>query len=212
MVSVSPTEAFIKWDTPKQVNGDVIVDYLIEVLPGCKPKDEHSFCETVCSKPFSLHTNQTNIKVEKLQSYSTYEINVSAKTKHPTYGAKTDQQLLVSTPPSKPQKPRIVKTHQTSAGTLMIHFKHTCPLTGITDFEVHWKCQSDPKENFCNNVTKIKQYLHGNDKIEVVGLDGGHFYDLAVSAKVKNCWNEDGTKCETMSKSKIVFLGKLISY
>ena len=64
---------------------------------------------------------------------------------------------------------------------------------------------------YLKNITNIKQYLHGNDKIEVVGLDGGHFYDLAILAKVKNCWNGDGTKCETMSKSKIVFLGKVIS-
>ena len=89
----------------------------------------------------------------------------------------------------------------------MVQFKHTCPLTGITDFEIDWKCQSDSKENFCKNVTNVKQYLHGNDKIEVVGLDGGHFYELAVVAKVKNCWNKDGTQCETSSKSKIVFLG-----
>ena len=214
LVNVSPSEASIKWEHPKHINGEKIIDYLVEVVPGCKPKDEHSYCESICRKSFILHTNETQMIVDKLQSYSTYEINVSAKTRYPKYGLTTED-LVVSTPPSKPHKPRIIKTHQTSGGTLMVHFKHSCPLTGVTDFEIDWKCQSESKESVCKNVTNVKQYLHGNDKIEVVGLDGGHFYDLTVLAKVKNCWTKEGTKCETASKSEIVFLGNqivLVSY
>ena len=91
----------------------------------------------------------------------------------------------------------------------MIEFKHACPLTGNTEYEAQLTCQEGTKGSFCKNVTNVKQYLHENNKIEVVGLDGGHFYDVAIAAKVKNCWDGNGSKCVTTSKPKIVFLGKL---
>ena len=212
LVDVSPFDALIEWKQPNVINGNSILDYLIDVIPGCNPRDKLSYCESFCSKPFSLHTNETQIKIDNLKPYNNYEITVSAKTKHPTYGPKADKDLIVSTPPAIPGKPRIVKAYQTSAGNLMIRFKHACPLTGNTDFEVQWRCQSDSKERFCGNRTRIKQYLHGNDKIEVVGLEGGHFYDVTLNARVKNCWNEDGSTCVNRSKSEIVFLGKFNFY
>ena len=207
LVSVSPTHAHIEWKPPSIIQGDSVLDYMVEIVPGCKPKDEHNYCKPICLDSFFLHTSETQIRIDKLHPYNTYEINVSARTKCPIYGPQADTDLIVSTPPAKPEKPKIVKAYQTSAGSLMVHFKYICPLTGDTDFQINWSCQAGSTKSSCRNATNVKQYLHGNDRLEIVGLDGGHFYDVTLVAKVSHCWKKDGDECIAKSKSKIVFLG-----
>ena len=138
LVSVTPREAVVKWKEPSVLNGEYILDYRIEVIPGCNKPHEQDYCEIECDKHFVLHTNETYIDIKELLPYNTYTVQISAKTKNPTYGLKTDKALIIKTPPEEAKPPNIEKLYETSKGDLVIEFKPGCPLTGKTEIEVHW--------------------------------------------------------------------------
>ena len=56
LVSVSPTAAHVKWITPSVINGESILDYLVEIVPKCQPKDNQDHCKTICPKPIFIPT------------------------------------------------------------------------------------------------------------------------------------------------------------
>ena len=78
-------------------------------------------------------------------------------------------------------------------------------MSGNTEFVARWVCQEDAKGSSCKNGTTVKQYLHGNNKIEIVGLDGGHFYEISVAALVENCWDENGFWADSFTVILIIF-------
>ena len=177
------------------------MDYQIEIQPGCNELTEkNSYCETSCSDPFLLHTNQTYFNLTELVPYRKYEITVSAKTKNPTYGPRTNNTLVIITAQAKPKPPMIEKVIETADGNLLVDFKPECPLTGNTEFQAHWDCHENNIESSCKIGNDIKQSKQGAHQIEIVGLEGGHFYDLYISAKVENCWDTNGSRCVTKSK------------
>ena len=181
LVDTSSTEASLQWAPPSDLNGDYIIDYQIDILPKCKRDDMHWYCKTVCRESFSLHTNQTYINVTGLAPYNTYEVGISAKTKNPTYGPKSNEIIIIETYSSKSNPPRIEKVAETSEGKVIIDFSHDCPLTGFTDFKVHLKCKDEDDDSCYEKDTTVKQFIRGSRTIEVVGLDGGYLYDFFLS-------------------------------
>ena len=86
---------------------------------------------------------------------------------------------------SKPNEPEIIKTSQTKKGGLVIDYHYKCPLTGQTTFTAQYK-PVDSKVTL-SNVTQIQ---HRPQTIELVGLEGGHIYEVWIkSCADKKCSN-----------------------
>ena len=199
----------LKWEPPKITNGEII-DYKVILDPQCRAtidSDGKSFagnCAQHCSQKMTLHTNSTHLVVEDLEPVTSYSISISAKTHHESYGKSHDKTLEFMTRAAPPERPVITKAEATSGGNIVVDFEHKCPLTGPTTFEARWMCnQVKNKNGFCANSTSVKQYLHGTNSKEIVGLNGGYYYDIWIEASVKKC---SGKSCVSESEKKVVYI------
>ena len=185
-------EAFLEWTKPEVSNG-IIELYKIKIRKICESHPDDQICHEICTPDEStVITDGTEETITKLTAWTHYEISVAAKTKHPEYGP-FSQPIRLKTLPGKPKVPEILgEPSQTKRGGIMIEFNYPCPLTGPTAFFARYEASVD-KSLFLGNATQV---THRPLAIEIVGLPGGHNYDVWIEACVED-------ECQA-GKSKIV--------
>jgi hypothetical protein len=185
---IATNEATVEWGEPLATNG-VIDEYKIEICKTCEDSKDnticHGICEFSCQTLFKKADREANLimSFDKLLPWSFYKVMISAKTSHPDFGD-FSAPIRFRTLSGLPKKAEIIKTSQTKRGGLMVAFHYPCPLTGPTDLKAHYQLSTAANLTF-KNVTQV---FHGPLTVEVVGLEGGHFYDLWIESCVdKHC-------------------------
>ncbi len=205
-----PKKAEISWKTPTISRG-IIQEYKIDVFPKFdknKMDDKGDVCgkEVRHEQEFGLVAkadNVTRVWIENLSPATTYDVTVRAKTRHSHHGHPSDA-LTVSTPSGRPHKPTIEKAYQSRGGHLIIDFSYLCPTTGKTTFRASWDCAMATTEGLsCGQKVNVSQTFLTPTTIQLSGLQGGHYYDLKVTATVEDCFEGD---CQSESDSYLAFL------
>ena len=112
--------------------------------------------------------------------------------------------LTVELPPGRPHQPVIKRSYLAKGGSLVIDFSYPCPTTGETTFRATWACAAEKTEGLsCPSQANVTQKFITPKTIQLMGLPGGHYFDVKVVAMVDGCHGGD---CEVASNSHVAFI------
>eukprot|EP00092_Neocalanus_flemingeri_P029036 GFUD01031522.1.p1 GENE.GFUD01031522.1~~GFUD01031522.1.p1 ORF type:complete len:2660 (+),score=730.01 GFUD01031522.1:322-8301(+) len=190
IITEKTTNSFlISWHKPDKTKGSM-QSYKISFTSDCENTNQPDCPSAVEMKYPCLHaeditvgSNNTSYRHQATPG-TKYTVQVSAKTRHPTYGPPSDM-TVVQTLSEKPHKPKILRAEKTITGSVLLEFDYPCPHTGPTLFEVHYYCNMTKCES--EHFQETEKIIKSARFFEVKGLPSGYEYNLRIEAIVKNC-------------------------
>ncbi|XP_040577667.1 uncharacterized protein [Lepeophtheirus salmonis] len=194
--NVTPTGASIKWSPPSITNGK-IGEYLLTIRIICDSTELFGHCLNECfnlieDKEYSSNTN--SIVLKDLLPHREYSVKISARTTTRNEFSIWSKVYVFRTAPGNPFVPEIVSVKGVSSSKIIVDFDYPCLTSGITRFDVFVTKSITLKKKY--HRTLKKRIEVGRKRFIVEGLEGGHNYDVQISARVENCYSKQCLKKE----------------
>ncbi|CAB4054600.1 unnamed protein product [Lepeophtheirus salmonis] len=136
-----------------------------------------------------------------IASQNGYSVKISARTTTRNEFSIWSKVYVFRTAPGNPFVPEIVSVQGVSSSKIIVDFDYPCLTSGITRFDVFVTKSITLKKKY--HRTLKKRIEVGRKRFIVEGLEGGHNYDVQISARVENCYSK---QCLKKSKKEEVFL------
>ncbi|QQP53222.1 Uncharacterized protein FKW44_005623 [Caligus rogercresseyi] len=187
---ILPKEALVEWDAPLESNG-VIGEYVISAKLICDSTELVGHCLKECeslAEDLEFSTSSNTLQLKDLTPFGEYALKVRARTS-------TRKEFGPSF------YPKILSLKGVSSSKIIVDFSYPCIVSGVTRFDVSALKSVQQKRR--NHRAIKKRFEIGRKRFILEGLEGGHTYNIQVSARVDDC---SSGKCLVRSEKSQVYL------